>query len=65
MPICDHCKTKKVGSVSFVCKCNYKTLCIKCRYPFVHNCSYDFKNEWKNNLEKNLPVVIADKLTKI
>jgi AN1-type zinc finger protein 5/6 len=65
MPSCEHCKTKKVGIIPFTCKCEYKNLCAKCRLPFDHNCSYDFKKEWKDRLEKVLPVVIADKLNKI
>lgn len=65
MPSCVHCKTKKVGVIPFTCKCGFKNLCVKCRLPFDHKCTYDYKKEWKDTLEKQLPVVIADKLEKI
>ncbi len=65
MLLCDYCKTKKVGLIPFTCKCDYKNLCTKCLLPFDHNCNYDYKKEWKAKLEKQLPIVVADKLNKI
>lgn len=65
MPACNHCKTKKVGIISFTCKCEYKILCVNCRLPFDHNCSFDHKKEWKDKLEKELPLIVAAKLNKI
>jgi hypothetical protein len=65
MVLCEYCKIKKVGIIQFPCKCEYKKLCIKCRLPCDHNCSYDCKKEWKEKLEKNLPIIIGDKLTKV
>ncbi len=65
MTKCEHCKTKKVGLEPFTCKCEYKKLCIYCHLPSNHNCTFDYKQEWKNKLKKELPVVIADKLNRI
>ncbi len=65
MPSCNYCKTKKVGIIHFTCKCEYKILCVKCRLPFDHNCSFDHKKEWKDKLEKELPLIVAAKLNKI
>lgn len=63
--LCEHCKKKKVGIIIFTCKCEYKNLCMNCRLPSDHNCKYDFKQEWKDELKKQLPVVTAEKVNKI
>ena len=63
---CEHCKVKKVSITnSFPCKCGIKQLCNNCRLPEMHNCQFDFKTEWRKTLEKNNPLVKADKLEKI
>jgi hypothetical protein len=31
--------------------------------PEVHNCKYDYKPEWKKQLEKNNPIVLGEKIT--
>jgi hypothetical protein len=61
---CNHCKTKKLV-IYFTCKCEYNNLCIKCRIPNSHNCTYDYNKEWKCSLEKALPLIVADKMNKI
>ena len=58
---CDYCK-KKVGIITFNCKCIYKNLCSKCRTPETHNCSFDYKSEERAKLRKANPVVIASKI---
>jgi hypothetical protein len=65
MPHCDHCKIKKVGLVPFSCRCGYQNLCVKCRDPFEHKCEYDYKKEGREQLQKMLPVIVADKLNRI
>lgn len=46
------------------CKC-LKSLCLQCRYPEDHGCVYDYKEEGKEKLQKQNPVVVAKKLVKI
>lgn len=65
MTRCNYCNTKKVGVIPFTCKCGFENLCTKCRLPFDHSCTFDFKKEGKITLEKQLPLIIADKLNKI
>jgi hypothetical protein len=62
---CDYCKTKKVGIIPFSCKCDFKILCAKCRLSSDHQCAFDYKKEWKDKLEKQLILVVGDKLNKI
>lgn len=64
MTFCEYCR-KKTGLIPFSCKCNYKNLCTKCRLPFDHNCSWDFKTEGQKNLEKELCLAKVDKVIKI
>ena len=63
---CENCK-KKVNLVSFECKCKFETLCINCKLPEHHFCGAieDFKKKAKEILNKNNPIIIADKLIKI
>ena len=65
MKLCEYCKKKKINLIPFSCKCLYKNLCMKCRLPSNHNCTYDFHTEWKQKLEKELPLIIGNKLERI
>ena len=51
---CSHpdCK-RKLGIVDWNCKCNLK-FCNKHRFPCDHNCTYDWYNDKKNILDKEL-----------
>lgn len=63
---CEFCKNKKVSTMfAFGCKCGLKLLCEKCRYPDEHKCTFDFRKEGKEQLEKTNPKVVEDKLDKI
>lgn len=55
------CCNKKVGIVGFKCKCG-STFCGDHRYPETHDCSFDFKEMGRGEIEKANPVVKADKL---
>ena len=57
------CK-KKLGMVPFECKCGFK-FCTEHRLPEFHKCTFNFKEEGKNILTKNNPVIINDKMIKI
>ena len=63
---CENCN-KKVNLVFFECKCHLKILCINCKLPETHLCQSIkiFKEEAKNTIKKNNPIVISDKLIKI
>jgi len=63
---CDHCK-KKVGLISFECRCAMKSLCTNCKLPETHLCKSleEFKVEEKKIIQKNNPLVVSDKLIKI
>jgi hypothetical protein len=50
--------------MNFLCRCGNFT-CIKHRYAAEHNCDYDYKKNGKNNLEKNNPIIVADKIIRI
>ena len=53
---------KKTGLLPFTCKCNKEKLfCSKHRIPEEHNCTFDWKKETREKLEKENPQVIADK----
>uniref|UniRef100_A0A182NZD2 AN1-type domain-containing protein n=1 Tax=Anopheles epiroticus TaxID=199890 RepID=A0A182NZD2_9DIPT len=61
---CAQCN-KKLGVIMIMkCHCE-KIFCAQHRYAEAHNCSFDFKVEGRKVLEKNNPLVVADKLPKI
>ncbi len=60
---CFHCN-KKIGLIVNTCKCE-KEFCIKCRLPEIHNCTFDHHKFEKEQLKKNLPKVITEKIIKI
>ena len=62
-PRCHLCK-KKLKLLNFTCKCEHK-FCSKCRYPSVHNCTFDYVAENKKKLEKENPVINFVKIESI
>jgi hypothetical protein len=46
------------------CKCS-SVFCLKCRSPEDHKCTFDFKKEGKELLEKHNPKIQSEKLEKI
>uniref|UniRef100_A0A1Q3FED0 AN1-type domain-containing protein n=2 Tax=Culex tarsalis TaxID=7177 RepID=A0A1Q3FED0_CULTA len=62
---CAHCN-RKLGVIMVFMKCHCeKIFCAQHRYAEAHNCSYDFKLEGKKLLERENPLVVAQKLPKI
>ena len=59
MSRCCNCR-KKVGIL-----CNRGDFCRKCYHAFDHNCTYDYLAEQKKLLEKQLVLLVADKVDKI
>jgi acetone carboxylase gamma subunit len=59
---CYHCK-KKVGMIILKCKCGH-IFCQSHLNAHSHNCTYDYKKEKKESLEKNNPK-LGQKMVKI
>ena len=62
-PRCPMCN-KKLGLMIFTCQCE-KRFCISHVQPELHNCTYDHKTKQRQELRKQLPQVVADKVIKI
>lgn len=61
---CYHCN-KKLGIIMIMkCHCN-QYFCSAHRYMEVHNCSYDYKENGRKQLERENPLVCTQKLPKI
>jgi len=50
---CYHCNAK-LKMIVFTCKCNH-IFCLRHLGAHSHNCSYDYKNEKKKQIEENNP----------
>ena len=59
---CAQCM-KKLSMMSFTCKCG-NMYCITHQTPHMHNCSYNYKLDLQNQIEKNNPK-LGQKLIKI
>lgn len=59
---CHLCRKKTLILTKCACEVNY---CLTCRYPDVHKCTFDFKEQAKKTLEKNNPLIAGEKLVKI
>ena len=55
-------KCTKGLSLTFTCKCGLD-ICIKHR--FEHQCTIDYKFTAKEQLAKNNPIIVRDKVTKL
>ena len=55
---------RKIGILGFSCKCSNEKahFCSTHRYPDAHDCTYDFKSEYQQQLRESLPKVVADKV---
>lgn len=65
MALCDFCQKKKVGIVVYSCKCSFQNLCMGCRIPENHKCTFDYKKEGREQLSRQLPLVVNSKIEKI
>jgi len=63
METCQICN-KKLPLTFFTCKCQVKT-CIKHRWEHANICQYDYKTAAKEELRKNNPVLISQKISTI
>uniref|UniRef100_A0A1I7W8W7 AN1-type domain-containing protein n=1 Tax=Heterorhabditis bacteriophora TaxID=37862 RepID=A0A1I7W8W7_HETBA len=60
---CQMCK-KRVGLTGFSCRCG-GLYCGEHRYDQAHNCSFDYKTMEREEIRKNNPVVVSDKIQRI
>jgi len=65
-PPSNRCLTcrKKVGLTGFLCRCG-GTFCSMHRYTDSHQCTFDYKKVAREQIAKQNPVVIAEKINKI
>lgn len=57
-------KCKKNALVHAKCKCE-KIFCLKCRMPEDHSCEFNFQEYGKQVIQKQNPIVIAEKVKNI
>ncbi|CAG0895754.1 unnamed protein product [Darwinula stevensoni] len=60
---CGICK-KKIGLTGFGCRCS-GMFCALHRYSDKHNCSFDYKTHGAEEIRKNNPVVVGEKIQQI
>ena len=60
---CPICK-KRMGLLGINCRCG-ETICIHCRHPDKHNCSFDYVSFDKKKLAKQLIQVVSEKVSPI
>lgn len=60
---CEQCKQKVVYPHD--CKCGRMMLCQDCRMFDKHNCTFDWQNERKAQLQSCLVQVVPNKVSKI
>lgn len=61
---CNNCN-KKIKLISyFNCNCG-NIYCMKCRYYDVHNCSHNYKNDFKEKINNENKKIVPTKLEKI
>lgn len=59
---CSQCKRKY--PLNMKCKCE-KVVCLNCRYPESHDCSFDYQKVNQEKIKKDNPVVTSEKLAKV
>uniref|UniRef100_A0A7E4US47 AN1-type zinc finger protein 6 n=1 Tax=Panagrellus redivivus TaxID=6233 RepID=A0A7E4US47_PANRE len=60
---CQMCK-KRVGLTGFTCRCG-GLYCGEHRYDSAHDCSFDYKTMEREEIRKNNPVIVSDKIQRI
>lgn len=60
---CEVCR-KKVGLTGFTCRCD-GLYCSLHRYSDKHECSFDYRQLGKQEIRKNNPVIVGEKVNKI
>jgi predicted nucleic acid binding AN1-type Zn finger protein len=60
---CQMCK-KRVGLTGFTCRCG-GLYCGEHRYDAAHDCDFDYKTMEREEIRKNNPVIVSDKIQRI
>ena len=60
---CGECN-KKLKLIDYVCKCEIR-FCIRHKHPENHTCNFDHKRKFKEQLKKDNPIIIGEKIRKI
>uniref|UniRef100_A0A1A9ZYY6 AN1-type domain-containing protein n=1 Tax=Glossina pallidipes TaxID=7398 RepID=A0A1A9ZYY6_GLOPL len=60
---CAECR-KKVGLTGFLCRCG-GLYCAVHRYSDKHNCTFDYREHGAQEIRRNNPVVVGEKIQKI
>uniref|UniRef100_A0A1I8PDC9 AN1-type domain-containing protein n=1 Tax=Stomoxys calcitrans TaxID=35570 RepID=A0A1I8PDC9_STOCA len=60
---CSECR-KKVGLTGFLCRCG-GLYCAVHRYSDKHNCTFDYREHGAQEIRRNNPVVVGEKIQKI
>lgn len=60
---CQMCK-KRVGLTGFTCRCG-GLYCGEHRYDSAHDCDFDYKTMEREEIRKNNPVIVSDKIQRI
>ena len=60
MDYCSICQ-RKLKITDFACKCD-KIFCKFHKFPEQHDCTFDYKKEQKEILEKKNPIIIPQKV---
>lgn len=59
-----HSCNKRVGLTGFTCRCG-GMYCGEHRYTDGHGCSFDYKTMEREELRKNNPVIVSDKIQRL
>jgi len=60
---CQECK-KRVGLTGFQCRCG-GLYCGEHRYDTAHHCTFDYKTMEREEIRKNNPVVVSEKIKRL
>jgi len=60
---CNECK-KRVGLTGFQCRCG-GLFCSEHRYDSAHNCTFDYKTMEREEIAKNNPKIISEKIKRL
>ena len=59
---CTQCRKKIM--IDYSCKCS-NNFCLNCLPYYKHNCTFDYKEDRKNNLTETNPKIIPIKVNQI
>lgn len=60
---CVNCERKQIIPL-IKCRCG-KKVCLQCRYPDKHRCTFDYRSYDRTMLLRKMPQIVAPKLTRV